>query len=138
MTVTALAGTALAVSDGEVVNAGRHASVHALDRRLPRMPLERWLERLTGGARPITWEANDCGEQCGCPADSGRNIPMCAQASMKLADSTEAVVLVVVGGVNSGLAAKPELWQAYIARADSLQDFRRLYEFGQAVRRGLR
>ncbi len=63
---------------------------------------------------------------------------MCAQASMKLVDSTRAVVLVAVGGENSGLAAEPVLWQAYIVRGDSLQDFRSLYEFGQAVKRGWR
>lgn len=118
--------------------AGQKASVHAIDTTLVDTTLSRWLQRLVGSQAEVSWEVNDCGEACGCPADSARDLPACVQASSKLPDGTTVDVMVVVGTTATGVAGPPQLYWSQVAKGDSTRSFGSLSELQRFMKRGFR
>jgi len=92
--------------------------VSDLDRTLPRVSLEFFLENESDGAR-IQWEVNDCGEQTGDPAtDRGRDFPMCVEAEVFLKDQRSLNVSLVVGTFRKGVTEKAWVWGITITEND--------------------
>lgn len=124
--------------DAEFLRAGQQASVHAIDSTLVDAPLSRWLQRLVGPKATLSWEVNDCGEACGCPADTARDLPTCVEASSRLSDGSTLDVAILMGTIVTGLAGPPELYWAQVAKRDSTKSFRSLSELRRYVNRGPR
>lgn len=103
--LTAAAQKAL---ERKAVNVARTLPASKLDAKLPAVPLERFLQAQAGPGGHISWEANDCGEQTGTIADRGRDFPLCAEATVTLADGRMIVVSVQVGSFKQGIAGTPE------------------------------
>ena len=65
------------VAKDKVIARAQRTPVSALDSALPKQrPKQRfddWFRKLVGSKAEIRWEANDCGEQTGSPADQGRD-----------------------------------------------------------------
>ena len=118
--------------------AGQRASVHAIDTTLVDTTLSRWLQRLVGPRATVSWEVNDCGEACGCPADTARDLPTCVEASSRLPDGSTLSVAVMVGTIATGVAGPPELSWALVSKSDSTKTFRSLSELQRFVKRGFR
>ena len=118
--------------------AGQRASVHSIDTTLVDTTLARWLQRLVGPQATVSWEVNDCGEACGCPADTARDLPTCVEASSHLPNGSTLSVAVVVGTTATGVAGTPELYWALVSKSDSTKTFRSLSELQRFVKRGFR
>jgi hypothetical protein len=69
------------VTDQAAVRYARSFPVSKLERGLPSQRFDLWLRKLAGKRARISWEVNDCGEQTGSPADRGRDVPMCVEAT---------------------------------------------------------
>lgn len=113
--IVALAADARAATEAEFLAAAKRIPVHRLDPRLPEIGLERWLLRTTGTRGAIVWETNDCGEACGCPADSGRDLPVCVEARAVLPDSSTALIQIAMGTLSKGIWGEPGLFYSEIA-----------------------
>jgi len=102
---------------------------------LPRVALERWFLALVGPKARVSWEVNDCGEACGCPADSGRDLPVCAQVSAKLENGDVATVSISVGTNEQGVSGATRSGGRYVMRGNTTKSFRSLSAFARAVRK---
>jgi len=129
----ALACTAVAqgASNAQFLRAGQRVSAHALDERLPQITFEKWLRSIAAPGRPVVWDVNDCGEQSGSPADSLRDIPVCAEATVTLDDSSRVILALCVGTVHRGIVRPFGFY--YIA--DSTADGTSFIEFDELVTR---
>lgn len=81
---------------------------------MPRITLEYFLKSEAGRDAELTWEVNDCGEQTGNPADSGRDIPICVEADATLADGRVVSVAVAVGSARTGTQAVLRLFSVFV------------------------
>jgi hypothetical protein len=138
LATSAAAGGAPTVAESTSVAAARRIPVFRLDPSLPRIRLDAWLRQLLGPRIEVSWEANDCGEGSGSPADSSRDLPTCVEASARLGGGAQMYLSVTVGSVATGVHGAPALWDAVIVRGDSSESFRSLARFGRAVRAGRR
>lgn len=129
------AGGARAGTDAAYLAAGKRVPVHRLEAALPRLTLERWFLALVGPKARVSWEVNDCGEACGCPADSGRDLPVCTEVSAKLENGDVAAVSISVGTNDRGVFGPPAFADAYLMRGKSTTSFRSLSAFARAVRK---
>ena len=118
----------LPTGDRGYLEVGRSASVHALDTTLVEAPFEDWLRTTLGSDIPVTWEENDCGEASGSPADTARDLPVCAEASAILSGGRELVVRLAVGTATRGVVPPTELHFAEVEGPDSSVAFHRLGE----------
>lgn len=108
-----------ASTEQEYIAAGKRVSVHRLDPRLPRISLQRWLGQLAAPGARVSWEANDCGEATGSPADTAADLPVCAAAEVPLRDGSTLHLSVIVGTMSMGLTGPPEFFWAEIERGDT-------------------
>lgn len=87
--------------------------VSSLDRSLPKITLEYFLQYESKGA-PIHWEVNDCGEQTGDPAtDPGRDFPMCVQADFDVQHRAVSV-MIAVGTSRKGVSGPPQVFSVTV------------------------
>jgi hypothetical protein len=105
--------------DRKAIQRGRKVQVSQLDPKLPAMTLERFVQAQAGRGSRITWEANDCGEQTGSPADADRDFPLCAEANALLEDGRTIVVRVGVGTFKKGVFGPADLWWVAVNPPDS-------------------
>ena len=116
------------------VAAASRASVHSIDSTLPDIRFDSWFRNLVGPDARVSWEANDCGEGTGSPADSENQIPLCAEARAEWRNGA-AYVWLMVGTGKRGVVdvAPPEVfyWEADTLRADRSGD--KLSDFARAV-----
>lgn len=85
--VLATLGQAGGQTSEEAVDAAEQAIVRDMDSTLPETPFGTWLRSVVGEGADIGWSVNDCGEQVGDPEiDRARDIPMCAEARVRLED----------------------------------------------------
>lgn len=99
---------AQARTPGQVENAairhGKSLIVSSLDRSLPNVSLEHFLEYESEGA-PIKWRVSDCGEQTGNPVHDKE---ICIEAEFEIKQQTTVTILISVGTLSkrrSGVAA---------------------------------
>ena len=114
--------------DRGFLDAGRNASVHAMDSTLADARFEDWIQGTLGSDVPVRWEENDCGEASGSPADSARDLPVCAEASATISGGRELVLRLVTGTASRGVVPPPELYFAEVDGPDSSPVFHRLSE----------
>jgi hypothetical protein len=105
--------------DRKAIQRGRKVLVSQLDPKLPPVTLESFVQAQAGRGSRITWEANDCGEQTGSPADAGRDFPLCAEANALLEDGRTIVVRVGVGTLKKGVFGAADLWWVAVNPLDS-------------------
>ena len=117
--------------DQRIINAIQHISVREIDSTQTEMRLDRWFWSAVGADAWVSWEVNDCGEQTGSPADSGRDFPMCVEAKAHWDDGREAFIWIVVGSFQGGVRGTPMLAYASAGRGDKVRNFHSLAQFAK-------
>jgi hypothetical protein len=113
------------------IQRAKNLVVYSLDRSLPNVSLEFFLEYEGGGA-PIKWEVNDCGDQIGSPAlDQEHGPPLCVEADFEFKGQTTVAVLVSAGTFKSGTfkrepSAVPALVSVTITQSGTSRPLRHL------------
>jgi hypothetical protein len=116
------------------VAAASRASVHSIDSTLSDIRFDRWFRDLVGTDARISWDANDCGEGTGSPADSENQIPLCAEARAEW-NYGSAFIWLMVGTGKRGIDVNPP--EIFYWEADTLrlgESGYRLSDFGRAVK----
>ena len=98
------------------------------------MSLERWLRKLSARKTAIQWESNDCGEATGTPADTSRDVTVCAQANAAAVNGGVMSVSIALGTLNRGISGEPALFDATLTRGNRTTTFRSLEALAKAVR----
>ncbi len=122
------------VAKDQVIARARRASALGLDSALPKQRFDDWFRKLVGPKVEIRWEANDCGEQTGSPADRDRDFPVCAEAIAVLCDGPSVAVLIGVGTVKKGITGKPVVRLVSIERKGRVERVRRLRDLPEKLR----
>lgn len=123
-----------AEEEARVIAAARRVDVHDLDAALRSQSLEAWLAQVIGSRGAIRWEANDCGEQTGDPANTPVDFPICAEAMIALSDGREAGLSLAVGTAKKGVSGPPAVWYIYVTGKDkSFQHARQLRDFPRLI-----
>lgn len=113
MPALALVALALALSQtpqiqAAAINAAKNSIARDLDKTLPQVTFEVWLQGLAGPQAVLTWSVTDCGEQTGNPAlDRGRDFPMCAEVNVKLPGNRLLSLSLLAGSMGRGLTVVP-------------------------------
>jgi hypothetical protein len=90
------------------ISAARNAVVQDMEKALPRVTFEAWVQGLVGAQAALKWSTNDCGEQTGNPAlDRGRDFPICAEVQVGLAGDRQLSLSLMVGSTGRGLTVGP-------------------------------
>lgn len=106
LVVLALATTVSQAPHTAEINAAKNTIVRDIDKTLPAVRLETWLQGVVGAPTPLTWGVTDCGEQTGNPAlDRGRDFPICVEVIANLAGSRRLVLSLLAGSRERGLTA---------------------------------
>ncbi len=88
-----------------------------------------------GPLAEIRWEANDCGEQTGGPADKARVLPVCAQAEALLSDGRKVIVTIAVGTMKKGLTRVPGgVYYSVEEQGDKVDTIKRLGDLPEMLR----
>lgn len=95
------------------IERGQKVLISTFDKSLPKVTLKFFRESESDGAK-IYWEANDCGEQTGNPANTAEEIPICVEASFDTNDGRTVDVMVAVGSSTKGVSGTPALFSATI------------------------
>ena len=126
------------VAKDKVIARAQRTPVSALDSALPKQrPKQRfddWFRKLVGSKAEIRWEANDCGEQTGSPADQGRDFPVCAEAVAVLSDGRNVAVLIGVGTVKKGITGRPVVRFVSIEQGGRIHRVLRLRDLPEKLR----
>jgi hypothetical protein len=110
--------------------------VSSLDRDLPKVSLEFFLQYESGGA-PIKWEVNDCGEQTGKPDNAETDSPICVEAGVDVKNGS-LTVMVAVGTYKNGLTGAPTFFFGSITDVHgNVRPLRRLRELPVELHRRL-
>jgi hypothetical protein len=97
-----------ALPETAAINVAKNAVVQDMDKALPRVTFEAWVQGLVGAQAALKWSVNDCGEQTGNPAlDKGRDFPICAEVQVGLAGDRQLRLSLMVGSPSRGLTAGP-------------------------------
>jgi len=100
-------------SEQAAIQRAKNALVSSLDRSLPKVSLEFFLNYEAGG-EPIKWEVTDCWEQTeNPPIDQVSDSDMCVEADFEK-DQTDAAVLVSVGTFAEGPTGVPAFFSASV------------------------
>ena len=89
------------------INAAKNSIVRDIDKTLPSVTFEAWLQELVGAQAILKWSVTDCGEQTGGPADRGRDFPMCATVDVNLPGNRMLSLSLLAGSMGRGLTAGP-------------------------------
>jgi hypothetical protein len=120
--------------EAQVIGSARRVDVHDLDIALRSQALDTWLAGVVGSRGSIRWEANDCGEQTGNPANTPVDFPICAEAVIALLDGREAGLSLAVGTAQKGVSGQPTVWYMYVTGRDkSFQHPRQLRDFSRPI-----
>ena len=135
LVTTALAQTQFRYSNEYVIARARRSDVSKLDSRLTEQRFDEWFKTVVGPDAKIRWEANDCGEQTGGPADKRRDLPVCAQAEAVLSDGRKVVVTIAVGTMKKGFTKEPGgLYYSVVEQGDDVATIKRLGELPEMLR----
>ena len=113
--------------------------VSMLEAGLPKQTLVQWLTRAAGGGARIHWDVTDCGEYSGDPSiDRGREFPLCVDAIADLPGSRTAIISVVMGSFQKGIAGRPQLLSVVIGMNGSFDRITRLRDLPARMKVPLR
>ncbi len=122
LTLLAVVSASAQSTEQLAIERARTTLVYTFDKSLPKISLEDFLNQATKNGT-LSWESNDCGEQSGDPeVDSQRDIPICAQATLKAANGRTVYVSVAVGTVHKGISGRPELYDVSLVQPDQSSD----------------
>ena len=83
-----------------------------MEKSLPRVTFEAWVQGLVGAQAALKWSMNDCGEQTGNPAlDRGRDFPICAEVQAAVAGDRQLSLALMVGSTSRGLTIGPPMFR---------------------------
>ncbi len=117
------------VSEDSAIDYVRKLSPSVLDSTLPKGQFSTWLKDILGNDDSVAWEMNDCGEQTGVPAvDSARNIPVCVQVIVHMADGRSCGIMISIGTVHRGLIGSPGVFDIYLEDHGKFRTIHRLSE----------
>jgi hypothetical protein len=86
------------------ISAARNSIVRDMEKTLPAVKFEAWLQELVGRQTALEWGVTDCGEQTGDPAtDRARDIPVCAEVNVKLPGDRLLSLSLLAGSRQRGL-----------------------------------
>jgi hypothetical protein len=114
---------AAAGSDQKFIEAAKRTSARRLDARLPRISVSRWLDGLAAPGTLVAWEVNDCGEATGSPADTARDLPVCAEADLSLRDGRRVSLAMDAGTMRRGVVPPAGFFWATVRQSDSTVSF---------------
>ena len=98
--------------EAAAISAAKNAVVQDMEKTLPRVTFEAWIQGLVGAEVALKWSTNDCGEQTGNPAlDRGRDVPICAEVQVALAGDRQLSLSLMVGSTSRGLAIGPPMFR---------------------------
>jgi len=100
--------------------------VSQLETGLPTQRFADWFSDTVGSQAKIKWEVNDCGEQTGTPADTGRAFPSCVEASAELNDGRTAVVRIAVGTFKKGISGPAAINYCVVEDPTGIRDVKNL------------
>ena len=121
------------LQDQRLIDLVRLTPASDLDKSLPKIRFERWLQDVAGKAIELRWELNDCGEQTGDPAvDRKRDIPACVEAAADLPGERGFAVHVQVGTF-SGKRQKPAVRGIFVQLARRLSSVEKLRDLPSAL-----
>lgn len=104
LVVLALTVTVSQAPDTAAISAAKNTIARDIDKTLPAVKFETWLQGLVGAPTPLTWGVTDCGEQTGNPSlDRGRDVPICVEVIATLAGSRRLVLSLLAGSRERGL-----------------------------------
>jgi hypothetical protein len=94
------------------ISAAKNAVVQDMEKTLPRVTFEAWVQGLVGAQAALKWSTNDCGEQTGNPAlDKGRDFPICAEVQVVVAGDRQLSLSLMVGSTSRGLTVGPPMFR---------------------------
>ena len=94
------------------ISAAKNAVVQDMEKTLPRVTFEAWIQGLVGAEVALKWSTNDCGEQTGNPAlDRGRDLPICAEVQVAVAGERQLSLSLMVGSTSRGLTVGPPMFR---------------------------
>jgi hypothetical protein len=121
--------------EAQIIAAARRVDVHCFDVTLRSQSFDTWLASAVGSRGSIRWEANDCGEQTGNPANTPVDFPICAEAIVVFSDGREAGLSLAVGTAQKGVSGQPTVWYMYVMGRDkSFQYPRELRDFSRFIK----
>ena len=101
-----------APAQAAAISAARNAVVQDIEKTLPRVTFEAWVQGLVGARAALRWKTNDCGEQTGNPAlDKGRDFPICVEVQAALAGDRQLSLALMVGSIRRGLTVGPLMFR---------------------------
>lgn len=125
-----------AFPEKRAIEMAQHMDVRRLDPSVTlKRSFEHWLRALVGRDTTVTWEVNDCGESTGSAADIGRDIPACVEAIAHLSPRKNAVVSILVGTNETGIAGRPAVFQIAIVEGNDVQGMRSLSELAARLQK---
>jgi len=135
--VISLCGSAQATPtnarDSKLIARVKQVQVSQLDRNLPPISFEKWLQVEAGADAKFHWEVNDCGEQTGTAPDRGRDFPVCVEADAAMKDGRSIVIMIAVGSSKKSPAGKPALYFAQLITPHETINVRELSDFPAAL-----
>jgi hypothetical protein len=97
-----------APTEAAAISAAKNAVVQNIEKALPRVTFEAWVQGMVGAQAALNWSTNDCGEQTGNPAlDRGRDFPICAEVQVAMAGDRQLTLSLMVGSTSRGLTVGP-------------------------------
>jgi hypothetical protein len=97
--------------EATAISAARNAVAQDIEKALPRVTFEAWVQGLVGAQAALRWETNDCGEQTGNPAlDKGRDFPVCVEVEAGVAGGRRISLSLMVGSTSRGLTVGPPMF----------------------------
>ena len=124
-----------AVQESLAIATAKSAAVQAIDSTQSVAGFESWFTDLVGPDARIFWEANDCGEGTGSPADSAIQIPLCVETRAEWEDGTAFVWLVLGSSYRVVDVNPPQVFYWQVNEEYSEGRTRNLAGFARAVRR---
>jgi hypothetical protein len=106
--VLVVVGAAPQAPEAAAISAAKNAVVQDVEKALPRVTFEAWVQGLVGAQAALKWSTNDCGEQTGNPnLDRGRDFPICAEVQVAVAGDRQLSLSLMVGSTSRGLTVSP-------------------------------
>ena len=124
-------------TEGAAIRRAKNVLASTLDRRLPKVSLEFFLNYEAGGA-PISWEVTDCrGQTRNPPIDHRNESARCVDADFEK-DQIAVAVLVSVGAFEEGPSGDPAFFSASVTGPSGKAHFLRLGDLPKELHRPAR
>jgi len=135
--VSSLSGSAQTAGtkarDAKLITHAKQGPGSQLDRTLPSVSFEKWLQVEAEADAKFQWEVNDCGEQSGTATEEAHDFPMCVEADVAMKDGRSIVIMIAVGTSQKSAVGKPELYFPQLITPRETINLRQLSDFPAAL-----